>query len=576
MKNLRSCTAGAVAVLTAMTLPLLLGFTSLGVEVGHWYLVQRQMQGAADAAAISAAAQYIADYSSNPSSTAYQTVGQSYAATNGFTIPTANVCLITASGDNCNPVRTIDPRTIVCSTTPCIVVEITQNTLAWLTTLESLRPTSTIGHIVGVPTPVLKARAVVSTGRVTRTSAGTDCLLALANDAQAVLVHGNGDLRAACGVAVDGGLTQNPSGTAVGGIAFSGSNAFAHINTLIVAASSTGCPGTHCFLYNPSTTPLPGSAVLTNTATGDPYAATPFPTFPLGVQTGGVVRVAQGSGYTNGTRTFTVCGGTGIPAQFSATVAGGKVITIGSVIDPGAYTVFPLPTSGVFTATDTGSCPSSITASTATFTLTQGCFTWTNTPRPGRTYCSIHPSGTINFPTGSYYIAGGDNAGCGGFCMSGGGIHVTADAAGITFYLGNGYGANSRGTTVTANVNMSGFGSNSTLSLCAPGTGCGTGCTGSCLLFMQNPAAAASTSQGTPATTVNSFSGNGNSTISGLVYLPKQTFQTQGSTSIAGCFGVVAKYVDVGGTPTFTNGCLPGHGLGGGSVTVLINPFLTQ
>jgi hypothetical protein len=161
--------------------------------------------------------------------------------------------------------------------------------------------------------------------------------------------------------------------------------------------------------------------------------------------------------------------------------------------------------------------------------------------------------------------------------MSGNNNHVTSDAAGVTFYLGNGYGANSRGASGTATVAMSGFGNSSTVSLCAPGTGCGTGCTGSCLLFVQNPATTTiSTAQGTPTTSVNSFSGNGASTISGLVYLPRQTFQTQGNSSIAGCFGVVAKYIDVGGTPSFTNGCLPGNGIGGGTITVLSSPYLAQ
>src|SRR5437868_2597100 len=59
--SLRKCTAGAVGVVTAIVLPILLGFGSLGVEVGHWYLAERQMQGAADAAAMSAAAQSIQD-----------------------------------------------------------------------------------------------------------------------------------------------------------------------------------------------------------------------------------------------------------------------------------------------------------------------------------------------------------------------------------------------------------------------------------------------------------------------------------------------------------------------------------
>src|ERR1700746_1034728 len=98
-----SCCAGAVAVLTAIILPVLLGFASLGTEVGHWYLAKREMQGAADAAALSGAAQWISDQEAgNTASTTYQTVGQSYASYNGFTIPLVNTCLIPLSGsDNC-------------------------------------------------------------------------------------------------------------------------------------------------------------------------------------------------------------------------------------------------------------------------------------------------------------------------------------------------------------------------------------------------------------------------------------------------------------------------------------------
>src|SRR5258707_9726648 len=109
ISRIRTCSAGAVAVVTAIVLPLLLGFGSLGVEVGHWYLSERQMQGAADAAAISAAAQWIADQNAgNTSSTTYQQVGVNYASYNGgFTIPTTNVCLVTSNGDNCGSVRNL-------------------------------------------------------------------------------------------------------------------------------------------------------------------------------------------------------------------------------------------------------------------------------------------------------------------------------------------------------------------------------------------------------------------------------------------------------------------------------------
>ena len=45
---------GATAVVTAITLSVLLGFTALGVEVGSWYAERRALQTAADAAALGA------------------------------------------------------------------------------------------------------------------------------------------------------------------------------------------------------------------------------------------------------------------------------------------------------------------------------------------------------------------------------------------------------------------------------------------------------------------------------------------------------------------------------------------
>ena len=69
MRRFLACSQGAVAVVSAIVFPVLLGFTSLGIEVGHWYLVQRTMQASTDAAAMSAAAQYIADLPTNPNLT---------------------------------------------------------------------------------------------------------------------------------------------------------------------------------------------------------------------------------------------------------------------------------------------------------------------------------------------------------------------------------------------------------------------------------------------------------------------------------------------------------------------------
>jgi Flp pilus assembly protein TadG len=605
--NLGACSAGAVAVVTAIVLPALLGFASLGVEVGHWYLGMREMQGAADAAAISAAAQYIADFPTKPNSMAYQTVGANYALTNGYTIAAADVCLVWSGSDNCATVRSVDARPIPSScsqaanTSPCVVVEITQDTATWLTTKISLEPGA--GKLVqAIPTPTLKVRAIVRANaqQQTTTTKGTDCILALANDPAAVLVHGNGNLEANCGVAIDGGLDQNVSGTALGGITFNGTPSSIHVSNLIVASGSTGCPSSHCFLFNPPTTALPASQVFKQTATVDPYAAAItalFKTTPLGVQTGGVAITNKGSGYTNGTCTFTITGGTyytttASPAKFTATISGGKVSSISAVTDPGAYATTGFP-SGTVSATDT--CG----GLGASFTLTEGCWTWNSAVLPvvggvvqalaGRKYCSINlnGAGSTNFPAGSYWIAGGDS--CFGFCVSSNQATVTSDAAGVTFLLTNGDGANSRGTSAYATVGIT----SGTVSLCAPGTSTGTTCTTnnfgtqcsstagptSCLLFVQNPAATPSTVSGLAnSTTTNSFNGNGTRTLSGLIYLSKQTFAEGGNGPIQGCVGIIAKYIDVGGTPSFSNGCLPGNGIGGTTTTTISfgTPFLWQ
>ena len=584
------CSAGAVAVMTALTIPLLIGFASLGVEVGHWYLGLRLMQGAADAAALSAAAQYVADQkANNTTSTDYQRVGVSYASVNGYRIPTANVCLVPTSGsDNCGTVRSLDSRPIVCKTGPCVVVEITQSTANWLSTKLSLEA-GTAGHKVqAIPTPTLKARAIVRavSQTISTTATGTDCILALANDPAAVLVHGNGDLEANCGVAIDGGRAQNASGTALGGITFNGSPSKVNISSLIVASSSTGCPGAHCFLYNPATSPLPAANIKMNTATPDPYASQVAAIFatapPAGVQTGGVKITNAGSGYktstgsANGTCTFTVSGTYYVstassPATFAATISGGKVTAIRAVTDPGAYATFP---KSPVSATSTN-----CSGSGATFTLTEGCFTWNGTVIAGRKYCSINlqGAGTTNFPAGTYWIAGGDS-GCAGFCVSSNNATVTSAYQGVTFLLTNGDGDNSLGAGSYAAVKIT----SGNISLCAPGTtsigptcttaNFGSGCTvtnsTSCLLFAQNPAATTSTGDGNPPTTNNTFSDNGTRTLSGLNYLSKQTFAESGNGPSNGCVGIIAKYFDIGGTPLFNNGCLPGNGIGGTTTTV--------
>jgi Flp pilus assembly protein TadG len=48
-------TAGGISVMYALTLPALMGFTGLGVEVAYWYVSKRNSQSAADAGAVAGA-----------------------------------------------------------------------------------------------------------------------------------------------------------------------------------------------------------------------------------------------------------------------------------------------------------------------------------------------------------------------------------------------------------------------------------------------------------------------------------------------------------------------------------------
>jgi len=606
MKRFLRSSSGAVAVVTAFVLPLLIGFGSLGIEVGHWYLLQREMQGAADAAAISAAAQYLQDtIAGNTASTTYQTTGQHYAGLNGFSIPVANTCLVTASGDNCGPVRALDTRQINCfmpAATACVVVEITQDTFQWLSTKTSFEPNG-LGVIKPIPTPTLVARSVVAINLIVTTvpPQGSSCILTLANARNAIQVRGNGDIHANCGLLIDGGRHQNArtpnlnsapncsDGTSppCGGLTLSGSNAMVHITNLTTAANTAGpanqsCPDpTRCFLYNPSTTAMPTSAIFTNIETPDPYLGRVFAK-PAGVVVTAIAVASgkTGSGYTNGTRTFTVQGGTGIPAKFTATVTGGKISSTPALIDPGAYTT--VPTAPILVVADDGK------GSGANVTLTTGnCLPGATvatlpTPVPGRAYCSIPVTKTLNFPTGIYYAEGGDAA-CMGFCITTGNISVTTDAAGATFVLTNTAGGATYAQFVVSGNNMT--------NLVAPandinpdGTPCSSGCantTHGMIVFQDRNApnttllgngGAVTSSNPAAGSTLNSLSGCGNNqscrTLSGTLYLPNQTLNFSGNGTVQGtCFGLVSKYLDDAGTPTFQNGCLPGTTGGGGSST---------
>lgn len=72
---------GQVVIMTALAIPVLIGFLALAVDIGVLFVAKRNVQIAADAAAMGAAM----DYLYNGSVTSAQNAGQADAVRNGFT-----------------------------------------------------------------------------------------------------------------------------------------------------------------------------------------------------------------------------------------------------------------------------------------------------------------------------------------------------------------------------------------------------------------------------------------------------------------------------------------------------------
>ncbi len=77
--------AGASAILVALSLPVLIGFVGLGVETGVWYLEKRELQEAADSAALAGAREFAANNATQTAMLAAATTAVSKSGFSGVT-----------------------------------------------------------------------------------------------------------------------------------------------------------------------------------------------------------------------------------------------------------------------------------------------------------------------------------------------------------------------------------------------------------------------------------------------------------------------------------------------------------
>jgi hypothetical protein len=534
-------TQGAVLVLTAIVLSFLIASTALGIEVGSWYLTTRHMQGASDAAAISAAASYVAGEAG------YQSVGYSYASKNGF-CDQGHV-------SPCDPNSISKNVTVTVSavTNNKIRVDIWDAPQPWFVpAVWKLKPYG-CGNDATDQYACLHVHSIVSV-HFTAGAGGNGCLLGLSKTQTALIVGGNGNINApSCVAASDTCPGAGPgvpnASCGLPGLVLNGAPSTINIAQLIVATQQPySCPtgDANCKIATETTTSplwtpdpfatsvMPGPGSCTQPPKADARGVTIYQpgTYCSGISisghdnvifepgqyildnasfsvTGGAVNqcvllsatvVSQGTGYTNN-NLVTVVGGTTASAVGAATlqlkVAGGK-ITGATVTNAGAYA-------------DSSS-----------------------------TGCKL-PAGLTN----PVAVTGGKGTGA-TFNLTFGVTQPTdPDPAtnAVTFILTG----SSVGTVEIKNANVS---------LSAPTTGSTAN-----LLFWQDKSATAGG---------GTFNGTGVSlSLTGVLYFPSQTVLLAGSLTFGQtqCTAIVGNIIDFQGNGTLNKGCLPIGGGGGGGST---------
>jgi hypothetical protein len=573
LHRFRRCKSGAIAIMAAVLMPIMIGFAGLGVEVGHWYLTGRAMQGAADSAAISAATEFVF---AGQAGTSYQAVGKDFAKRNGFQ-DGVNGVTVTICGPS-------DARTICQTRAGQIKAVIHQNPPLILmpANLGSMHVTK----------PNVGASAVVSITNTVSTTAGNGCILGLSTTTIAVDVEGNGGITATnCTIASNSvpSSLHLPTGGQSPGVTASG---------LVLAQSAA-------FTCTPPKCNVPAGKITLNTTTADPYATTRhFDTPPNTI-----------ANITTLTRSGTTA--TATTAQPHLFLTGDKITIAGA--SPAGYNVslatITVTSATTFTYTVAGTLTTPATGTTKT---ASSCVAFTNgANNPGGTathpkcYNGGSPNSTTTFnpytifngamtPNGTKFAGTPSTAGLyvfdGGVTLGsatlGASIYYVRGSAGLTFVSGTLCGITTATATAACPFNSTANGGVTfvmTSSLTNGATGLVSGqhgtvqltaiCTDSASCASRSNQVGTSDTSGlvifsdTSTTGGVAFSGNSlDLTIEGTFYFPNQTVSISGQAKFepTACTQVVAKIFSTSGLGTFSNGCLPfgGTGIGGGSTTV--------
>src|SRR5579859_5280555 len=157
-------TRANIAIMFGLLAPILIGGMGLAMESAYWYVDQRGMQNAADAAALAAATDGTSNYQTTVNAVAAQ-YGYTNGA-NGTTITSTNSAACPGTGTN-----------------NCYNVAITYNQVLYLLPVIGFRGNTTAN---GSPAQTLQASATATVGTTPRNY----CLLALNTIGTAILTNG--------------------------------------------------------------------------------------------------------------------------------------------------------------------------------------------------------------------------------------------------------------------------------------------------------------------------------------------------------------------------------------------------
>jgi Flp pilus assembly protein TadG len=543
LRRFLRCDSGSIAIVSAIVLPVLVGFATLGIEAGNWYRVGRAMQGAADAAAMSAAASYLAGESN------YTTVGETYGTLNGFT--TGNPC---GAASPCNVTVVVNPI----NAQNQIIVDIAQVQSPMLVPIAVHTTPAPCGSVSTIRVCV-KAHAAIAIKSTS--TGGTGCLIGLSKTQIALTVAGNGNINApTCIAASDTCGGQTAAQCPLAGFNLNGGGQVNLAELDVATQSPFVCPagtaGSTCNIaaitttyplwtldpYAPFVMPNPGACpasdpVPTTSATGVTVYLPGTYCHGISVSSGSSVVIFSPGIY------FVGSNNSGVASSFSITGGAINQITVATTPAPAISAggtnykkndvLQVLGGTALVATTIKVNSVNGKTGAITGFTLTSGAYTVAPTTNP------VSVSGSITGTGATFDLTFTNSA-----------------ANAVTFVLTSPTGANVGSVQIK----------NAAVTLTSPSSGATKG-----LVFWQDCYPKATTCLPSAGAI---FNGNGSAAttmlLNGTVYIPHQTVTVAGNSTFlpADCTAIVANIIDFQGQGTISKGCLPiGGGGTGGSGT---------